>query len=59
MDAGTIGLSLDDLKDHAQAIGIAADPAKHAAVLSALCAGLLSTRITDEATSRHVLEHAP
>lgn len=57
MDDRTIGLSLDDLKKHPHAIGIAAGPAKRDVTLGALRAGLVSVLVTDEATAVHVLEY--
>lgn len=56
IDARTIGLSLDFLKSHPHAIGIAAGRAKNEVTISALRAGLVSVLITNEPTAIHVLE---
>ncbi len=56
IDERTIGLSLDFLKDHPHAIGIAAGQAKHEVTIGALRAGLVSVLVTNEPTANHVLE---
>lgn len=57
IDERTIGLSLDFLKDHPHAIGIAAGKAKHKVIVGALRARLVSVFVTDETTANHVLEY--
>jgi deoxyribonucleoside regulator len=57
LDARTIGLRPEALRDIPWAIGISAGAAKHAVVLSCLEAGYLKVLITDEATANYALEH--
>jgi deoxyribonucleoside regulator len=57
LDARTIGLRPEALRDIPWAIGISAGEAKHEVVLSCLEAGYVKVLITDEATAQFALEH--
>lgn len=55
LDARTIGLAPEKLRDKTHAIGVAAGKAKHAVVLAALRARYVNVLVTDEATALYAL----
>jgi deoxyribonucleoside regulator len=55
LDARTIGLAPEKLRDKTHAIGVAAGKAKHAVVLAALRARYVNILVTDEATALFAL----
>jgi deoxyribonucleoside regulator len=55
LDARTIGLAPEKLRDKAHAIGVAAGKSKHAVVLAALRARYVNVLVTDEETALYVL----
>ena len=59
LDARTVGLSLDALRDHKRTIAVVAGKEKHQIALATLRAGLTSVLVTDEATARAVLKGHP
>jgi deoxyribonucleoside regulator len=59
LDARTIGLAPEKLREKTHSIGVAAGKTKHAVVLAALNARYVNVLVTDEATALHALsEHA-
>ncbi len=53
-----VGLTLEDLRRIPNVIGVAGGPDKHAAVLGALRARLMSVLITDQGTADHLISEA-
>lgn len=59
LDARTIGLAPERLRDKTHSIGVASGKAKHAVVLAALKARYVNVLVTDEATALYALsDHA-
>ena len=58
IEARTVGLSLDDLREAAWSIGICAGPEKHPIALAALRSGLVNVCITDSTTAEYLLKNA-
>ncbi len=59
LDDRTVGLKLDVLRQVDRAIGVVSGAEKHDIALAALKAGYVSVLVTDEATARHAIDHAP
>ena len=53
-----VGLTLEDLRRIPNVIGVAGGADKHAAILGALRARLMTVLITDEATANHLISEA-
>ncbi len=57
LDARTMGLTLDELREVPRGIAVLCGADKHAVASAIVSSGLASVLITDEETARHVLEH--
>ena len=57
LDARTIGLRPERLREKAYAIGVCVGERKHRAVRACVRAGYLNVLVTDEATAQFLLEH--
>lgn len=58
LDARTIGLRPEALRQKERSIAISAGKAKHQIALTCLRAGYMNVLVTDEATAQYALEHA-
>jgi deoxyribonucleoside regulator len=58
LDRRTIGLPLEELRDKALTVGVAAGPGRAPIALAALRIGCVNLMVTDEATAVWVLDHA-
>jgi len=56
LDARTVGLTLDELRDSPLAIAVIAGEAKHAVADAVVRSGLCTVLVTDEATALHLLD---
>ena len=57
LDARTLGLRPEHLRDKPRAVAVSAGRAKHTVVLTCLRAGYINVLVTDEPTARYALEH--
>lgn len=57
LDARTVGLKHDDLRNAEWVIGVCAGTNKHAIALAVLSAGLVNVIVTDSATASFLIEH--
>ena len=57
LDERTVGLPLDELREQADPVGVAAGPGRGPIALAAIRAGCVNVLATDDATADWVLAH--